>query len=368
MTHGIRRSPGLLAAPFAGSGAVQDLVGGHTHVLAPLAWWVFCAAPASADDLAADLADVTGRAIAEPRRDVDAGIASLRALGLLDRDARPPLPDPLAWPADPTPDMPAPVLDLFDLPVGIRTRDPEVLALLAADPAFRIGRPSRVVLAERAGAGITVEAAETWEFPTVDGFRVQLPGLLHDLAARTSERLVLHAGGALAPAGDEVVVLAGASASGKSTLTGALVRHGAAPLSDELIGVAADGTVAGVGAAFALDAVSRSVLGLKPADAPHVDVRHLREGADTVGPVALPVRVVLPTYAAGTPAPVLESLGPIDALRGVLPHATNLGRVGDAEFAALCRIVEPGATTLVHGDALTAARRLLRRPRTSDAG
>jgi hypothetical protein len=118
---------------------------------------------------------------------------------------------------------------------------------------------------------------------------------------------------------------------------------------------------------LALDASSRSALGLIPSHSPHTDPRELRDDVEIlrgeIGPVD---EVILPVYVPEASA-TTEQLTPPAALRALLENATNLSRAGDHGFRALCQLAEDVLVTrVVHGDARAVADSIL--GRSTNAG
>ena len=179
----------------------------------------------------------------------------------------------------------------------------------------------------------------------------ELPTALNQLAAASTSCLALHSGAVRSPAG-EVVLLPATSGSGKTTLTAALVRLGWDYLTDEAVGVRA-GTLTAVGypKPLVLDASSREVLRLPPADGGNVAPAELRADVVTcTGDVGRVDRVILPRFERGARLH-LELLAPQDAVIAVLAHALNLRRAGQPALAAACQLAERvPVLRLVHGD------------------
>lgn len=143
--------------------------------------------------------------------------------------------------------------------------------------------------------------------------RVAIDAVLGDLddvaAGHRSDRLVLHAG-AVARDG-AVVVIAGASGRGKSTLTAALVQRGFAYLTDEVVALdPATWTVLPYPKPLDLGRAALELLGLDPEAAPassrrkaKVPVGQLGRAATGSGPVRLLVLLGDPTGDPDRPGP-----------------------------------------------------------------
>ena len=160
---------------------------------------------------------------------------------------------------------------------------------------------------------VCLQAAEEWDFPNRDNLFAQLPGVLNDFAARSHTLAVLHAGAVRTPTG-RLVVISGDSASGKSTLVGALVQQGCAYLGDEMIGV--------------------------------------RSNPNETLPYPKPLELGHPTE--------VTRLDPDAALEALLGQTINLARAGEHGLRAVCELAETvPVSRIVHGDSTALAERLL---------
>jgi len=358
------RSEGVLLAGFLDGACAYDLLSDRVHLLRPAAARLLERLPLELDELVSTAHDVVGPDAVDPEDEVLGGVEALVALGVVGRTTTWSRPEPVGGSTqDPAGRRIGASHDLLDRVVAFRSSDPELLA--AVDDFIGVSRsdapPDVFFDADpRADGGIDLHAAETWEFPNRSGFFAQLPGVVHDFAARSDSSLVLHAGAVRTPDG-RVVLLPAASEHGKSTLVAALVQAGCDYLGDEMIGVRA-GSLAAISCPtpLALDDVSRSVLGLATPSSRHTDPRALRPDVrclrGEVGPVS---EIVVPAFALGTERSV-ELLAPVDALRALLTHATNLHRGGDAGFRALCDLAaNVPVTRIVHGDSPALARSII---------
>ncbi len=393
------RSPGLLVAPFLEGSAVYDLVEHRVVLVSALGGVVLVTAPAGradlVDDLVDDLVKHSGLASADASVALDRTVDELLDAGLLGRETpwEPPTPVVASTEPDDTRHV-SNVQHLLHHRLAFRSSDPE----LVAEVERLLGIPTSTAtptvyfdVEPDPGGGVLVRAAEDWEFPDRRGFRIQLPGVVNDFASRTSEHLVMHAGGVRTPDG-RVMLLPGAPEAGKSTFTAALVMAGCDYLGDELIGVR-EGSLAAITSPvlLSLDDVSRAVLGLRPTrwggprppsdgehrhdgegpDAlggspgtagPYCPVQDLRPDAATVrgeaGPVA---EILLPGFDPEATALERSPLGPRDALEALLPAVMNLARCGDDGWATLCQMAERVPVHRVrYPDAVDAARLRLR--------
>jgi hypothetical protein len=143
------------------------------------------------------------------------------------------------------------------------------------------------------------------------------------IAGESTTHLVLHA--AAVAEGDDVVLLPGASGTGKSTLAAAAVEAGLDYLTDEHAAVS---LVTGGVVPFARP-IDLGAGGLVPASS-------LRTGSVSAG--GRVAAVVFPRFDGTAPTDAAP-LPPVDALLALCAHATNLRRVGGEGFVQLARIV-----------------------------
>jgi len=137
--------------------------------------------------------------------------------------------------------------------------------------------------------------------------------------SHTRESILLHAG-AVELEG-RVVVIAGVSGQGKSTLTAALVRSGFSYVTDELVIIGpSTGFVRPYLKPLDLGAESLRMLDLDPDDEFVVDKKHV--APSEIGEVSpggrVSLIVILDPDASGIDE--IESLGPVDALTTMLPN------------------------------------------------
>ena len=285
--------------------------------------------PTPVDAFVDDVAAATGTTHGDAESAVLAGIESMRSLGLLDR--REPF-----W-------VPAPV-------TGSLLRD-STTALPPTDN-FDIspGPTGRVCL----------QAAEEWDFPNRDNLFAQLPGVLNDFAARSHTLAVLHAGAVRTPTG-RLVVISGDSASGKSTLVGALVQQGCAYFGDEMIGLRSNpNETLPYPKPLELDEESCRVLGVQAESPPHLRTHELRSDATSLTePAGAVSEIAFPSFQPGHPTEVTR-LDPDAALEALLGQTINLARAGEHGLRAVCELAETvPVSRIVHGDSTALAERLL---------
>lgn len=367
----VHRAPGVAVAPFGDNWAVYDSAESRVSILGVLAGLVLDAGGAALTDLAEEVSATTGIDVDETLARLVDVLDELVALGLCTRE---PAPVDEAHAATP-PRQPLPgaqlsaTMELLDRRLAFRSTSVDLLSdvevWLAIEPDSTL--PTHVFDIEPTLAGgVDLAATSRWEFPDRDVFRVQLPGVVNDFAATTDGLLVLHSGAVRTPNG-EVIAIAGRSESGKSTLTGALVRAGCDYLGDELIGVTFDtADVVGWPRPLSLDATSRSVLGIDgvtdhwaylPAAVLRSECRCL---TGDVGPLS---QVVLPHRDATVTEPTATSLTPRDALEAMWMLVPNLPLSGEAGWRTLCNLTERvPVAELRYAESADAARFLVDEP------
>ncbi|MCO5321160.1 MAG: hypothetical protein M9922_07150 [Microthrixaceae bacterium] len=366
----LRRSEGLLLAPFNGGLCVYDLTDDSVHILGPAAARVMAALPTDIASLLSVAHEIAEPGTPDPSADVVAGIQTLAALGVVNRD-RSYVPVGLVRGSIREHDgsHTGASHDVLDQVLAFRSHDRELLEQI--DRFIGVNaedKPPTVYFdAEpRSDGGIDLFAAEHWPFPTRRGFFVQLPGVIHDFAPRSCSEIVFHAG-AVRISERRVILLAGATERGKSTLVAALVQAGCDYMGEEMTGVRA-GTLNALcyPTPLALDRTSRELLGLVRSDSPNVDPRELNAEVVPLSGEVDPVReVILPVFNPEVDRSV-ERLGPIDALKALVENATNLGRAGDTGFATLCSMAEDiPVTRIVHGDSRALADSIMAGATTS---
>jgi hypothetical protein len=203
-------------------------------------------------------------------------------------------------------------------------------------------------------------AIEEWDFPSREGFFAQLPGVLHDFAARSHAVAVLHAASVRDP-DMRVMLLAGASGNGKSTLAAAMVQAGCDFIGDEMTGVRSDASTAlCFPTPLALDSGARRLLGLAKTGTPYTKPSEIRTSVELVSGEAGPIGpVFLPVFEEGAKL-TSQRLNAVDALKALLANTVNLPRTGDAGFQTLCDMATNTPVIRVeYGDARAAAAFLL---------
>lgn len=360
-------SPGLLASPLGELTVVYDLVTEVVHLLNASAAVVWASCDGHTDAAAAVDAIVagTGADRAQVTADLEASVAELRTAGLVGREG-------------PTPEPPE-----IERPAVTGTERGAVHAVLdegvrfVGDDASLVAEIDALVGLGTAG-GATVELGVTvvddgtvqlvgWGPARTYGSRAAfldaLPSALNVIAAASTSCIALHSGAVRSPAG-EVVLLPALSGSGKTTLTAALVRDGWAYATDEAVGVR-EGSLVAVAypKPLVLGLESQALLGLPPTGTLNVAPSTLRADVEVLrGEIGRVGRVVLPRFEAGAAVEVVP-LDPPDAVVGILEHALNLARVGEAGLDALCELaLQVPVHRLVHGgvaDAIPAIEALL---------
>jgi len=403
------RSGTVLVAPLAEAWAVYDQEYMRASVVSALAGVVLASGGQSVDTLAVEVAETTGVDVQTATTAVAEAITGLVEAGFLDPSSEPT-----------TQGRPSPALDLsaqLDAPEDERplARDRSgtslgaVQAMLDERLVFRgtdvellaeidsylgveavADAPTRVFDVEPTDdGGVLLQAAEVWDFPSVENLLVQLPGVINDFAPRVTDFLVLHSGAVRTPGG-EVILVAGLPEAGKSTLTAALVAAGCDYLGDELTGLRSGSLVAvGFPRALALDDGSLEVLGLTRPDPdnPFVPVGYVRpEAAVAAGDTAAPSRLIIPFFDAamgfdddpGPAAPVteehpeassntagaqrieVERLDPRHALEALLGTALNLGQSHQQGWETLCALAERVPVDRIrHNDSVALAAAVL---------
>ena len=369
----------IVSVPFGDGLLLHDEVRNQVHVLNATGAlvWQACDGATPVSLVAEAFADALGHPVDVVERDIRAHVASLAAGQLVGRGEVPdhlalPEPGPVVGPLASRP------LRVLDERIVVRADDPSVIAAvesLFADLLDSVGSPgeppkpapqmveiAEVAMASAPGGGYRLHGrGHDQTFVRLDDALDVLPSLVNRLVAGAAAPLALHAGAVRSPEG-RVVVLAGASGTGKSTLTAALVRAGWDYVTDEAAGIRPGHLeVVGYPKPLALDVTSRSVVGLPPGSGP-VPVAELRADAlGACGDVGALAAVVLPAYRPGAAATASGPLAPDDAIAALAPHAINLvpsGADGLATLAAIASRVP--VHELAHGD-LEQAVALVRR-------
>lgn len=335
-----RVSDGLLLAPFAESAVVVDLIGEKTHVLGRAAAWLLSQeSPVVIADLAADAPEEQRAELVESILDA---LDTLRTPGLVDRET------PYVFPAPPG-DSAAPTAGtvtgrthaVIERRIAFRCDDETIVERIDAFLGGGIDEPAtRFFDVVPHDDGVTLFAADEWEFTDLDQLFRQLPTVVNDDGARSHGVAVIHAGTVRTPDG-RVIVLTGPPSAGKSTLTAALVAAGCDYLGDESIGVDLDGKVHGYPKPLTLRPDTRRILGIDDDDFPHLAVTDLRADTEQVNSAARVDEILLVRYDPDHSG-MLSSrpLEPVPALEAVLGNVLNLARGGEAGLEAVCRLVE----------------------------
>jgi hypothetical protein len=395
------------------------------HVLNPSAGLILDAVDGrrSVDDLVALLHDETGVDADRLRADVTDALTSFRAEGLVHPAGShaPPEPPPTRSPGQPDPGDPraarrqrwAPTVERLLArtdgvhtvgPVGlagttlvVRTSDEAVAAatedLLAPLPRTPPGDGQAPGDDDEADPDDAEHTA--WLVPPSSGgrWRVVLDGQVVSAAADGAEALetlmtqlnlvaiagstgrVLWHAGAVERDG-RVVVVAGESGRGKSTLTAALVQAGFAYVTDELVLLdPGTGRVAPYPKALDLSVDSQRLLGLEPAGDERVaKERVVPTRLGTVSSGGTPTLLVLlgrPDGADPEDTPVATPLAPVDALVELLrsTFAETFAVTGALDvLAALCETVPAIALPRMPVDDAVAAVRTAFEAATPGAG
>ncbi len=362
-------SPGVLAATIGDELVLYDPGRGRAHRLnrSAAAVWEGLQAGLAVDALVAVLSDAFAAEPATVADDVTTMLEVLAGEGLVTGAGLPePAPAPPtaqgSWltsppvdepPGDAPAPHPVPTVLALRTGVGLATSSREVsaylgelLAPLRAPDGTAVERRYELV-AESGGVelrtgGKLLRTAVDWPI----ALRQVVIGLNH-LAAHPDPADVVTLHAAAVAIDGRVVLLAGEPGAGKSTLVTALVADGATYLSDEVVGLADDGTVLAYPKAIALELDADAVLGaLATVDdgAPDLRDRHQRLidprtlGAAATPGTALPLAaVVLPTYvpgARGAPA----ACDPVEALLALLANSFNLAERGAPGLALLADV------------------------------
>lgn len=167
------------------------------------------------------------------------------------------------------------------------------------------------------------------------------------------DAIALHA--AAVEIGGAIVVLPGASGSGKSTIAAQLMERGHAYLTDETVCIGhGDLRARAHPKALCLDPASQRLIGhpISPTTEIHdgtADVDPRMIGHGRISPGGAIGAVVFASHRAGA-RPELRPLDPTEALRRMLANAFSPPRIDQAAFAAIVRLAnDVGAYELVHG-------------------
>lgn len=351
----------MLAALLGELVVLYDLQREVVHVLNASAGLVWLACDGSTDlaEAVVQIVEATAGPRAQVARDVAAGVDQLAAAGLVGRADPAPVPVPVERSPVDGPEHSA-VHAVLDDGVRFVGEDPR---LLEAIDALMGGGGDRAPTIDLGVQGLddgTVRVhgwGPTRTYGSPQAFLDAVPSALNQIAAASSSCLALHSGAVRSRTG-AVVLLPAASGAGKTTLTAALVQAGWAYATDEAVGVRAGSlTAVAYPKPLVLDLQSQDLLGMPPTGTINVLPTMLRPDAAVLrGDIGAVHRVVLPRFEPGA-ALALTTLGPRDALIGVLEHTLNLARVGQPGLAALCQLaMEVPVHRLVHGAVRDAVR------------
>jgi PqqD family protein of HPr-rel-A system len=165
--------------------------------------------------------------------------------------------------------------------------------------------------------------------------------LLRDLNARaiveTKDMLLLHAGAV--ERDGHVIVIAGVSGDGKSTLTAALAASGFRYLTDELVAVEpTTGIVGPFAKPLDLDGASRDLLGIDPCPSGEQPLDLV--SATRLGTISTGGRIVVLVVLDPGAADPIEMMDPVECLTALLPNVFHESFARESvfqELADLCR-------------------------------
>lgn len=360
-----RRSVGLLTASLEGQEVVFDPMTLKIHLLNWTAALVleYCDGITRTDQVVSVVVEELGASAAVVRREIEACLRAFDQEGLLERAYRLP---PAHTPLDPAVAGNQRSLP-FAVPGGalvFRSADTSLIRLVDdalgcmvvdRQPTIWCGLSWNSGRIQASGTGVS----DT--FASAQDFLNNLPTILSHIVMETSTMLVLHAGAVASEVG--TLLLPGPSGTGKSTLTAALLKSGAQYLSDDAVGIQPETlNVCSFPKPIGLSVSSRRALGLETDEADQITPRTFRpDGRHSQrGSCGGELSIVLPTFTEGASTVLGEPVPPLDALRLLAPHATNLAVAGQRAFDTLVALAKGVPTRrLVHGDALAAARLLV---------
>lgn len=323
------------------------------------------------EELTADLASTFGTSTAVVRPDVEHIISRFTADGLVGGEA----PPGLCVPSPPRPDGP--------VATRVAALDAVIDVIIPGGSVADAVRDAVAELVTDADVDAWIHAVPTpgggWRVTTSQGDE-EWVGSAHGAVSRviaeinrlavahTVDDLVLHAG-AIVEDG-RVALLPGSANRGKSTLTTALVRSGAAYLTDEAAAVGRDGACRAYPKPIALDPGSfRLFPELEPPAEGELGQRLIRRewhvAPSTVGSLGRGGTIhaiVCPHWCADSET-VLTRLAPTDALHALLSDAFDFTAGGQEVFEILTRLVsEVPVYRIEYGDladAVATVRRIL---------
>jgi hypothetical protein len=284
-----------------------------------------------------------------------AGIAQLSSVGLLGRVDEPPTPPQVAR-APLRAGATGVVHAVLDDGVRFLADDPSLLADIDAVLGSADGELAPTIELEVQPLADGTVRLDGWgpsrTYASRAVFLDGLPTTLNQIAAVSATCIALHSGAVRSPTG-AVVLLPALSGGGKTTLTATLIRAGWDYVTDEAVGVRAGSLVAvAYPKPLVLSLESQAALGLGPTGTLNVRPEVLRPDVTILrGDIGAVDRVVLPRYEEGASVS-LTPLEPGEAIVGIVEHALNLARVGQAGLATVCQLaVDVPVHRLVHGGA-----------------
>lgn len=230
----------------------------------------------------------------------------------------------------------------LDVVATIRTDDPDLARDLdhLLGPLAESGRAATMDLRilDRGADGasrfrVYMDGLRRGGFPSRD---LVVEFLLRDVTARaisaTGDALLLHAGAV--ERDGRVVVIAGLSGDGKSTLVAALVRAGFAYLTDELVAIdPGTGRVVKFAKPLDLDDSSRVLLGLDPRSGGAADSGLI--SANRVGEISDGGRVAMFVVLDPEGTETIETMDPVDCLTSLLPNVFLESYASESAFQDL---------------------------------
>lgn len=340
----------LTVVDFGDGVAVYDAATETTFVLGPLAGWlVTMPRPSDVSALVEEFV-AHGHLGRDDAYDlVRDAVTTLNASGLVNRSGAETVPAEAITSSCRTPGLPyvGAAHQMLERIISFRSNSESDLVRIdqmMGAVAVAEQPPTDYIDVEIRGDGrVIVEADGTWDFPSWDGFAAQLHHVVGDYPVDAQTMLCLHAGAVRTP-NSEIIVVAGESEAGKSTMVAALVAAGCDYLGDEHVGVL-EGSIVAVGCPrpLRLDARSRQILGIPdelalPSGVVPPEV--LRENATSLNGPTRPVsRIILPRFDPDAAVEV-ERLLPVDALKATAGLVFNLGRAPGVAMRTLAQLCE----------------------------